>query len=62
MSIFGAKITQSLRAELVGVIVNPAGHGDKVRDEAWDVALDQGVVAADHVDGRDVDRVVLGDH
>ena len=47
--------------ELLPLPRDPGGDGDKVSDEGWDGALEQGVVAQDDVGVEGLGEVVLGD-
>ena len=46
----------------LGLAVNPGLNADKVRDEAGDVALEDDVIAENHILPEGVCLIILADH
>ena len=57
-------IIKGRMAEQIGLslAVNPGLNADKVRDEAGDVALEDDVVAKNHIFPEGVRLIILADH
>ena len=63
----GFLFTICIRARLpeqigLGLAVNPSLNADKVRDEAGDVALEDDVIAENHILPEGVRLIILADH